>query len=88
MLWTIIGTVAACLTMFGFVPQIVKMRKTRSVKDVSELTLIQYSIGVALWMLYGIHIGDLIVIGANSISLMILLIALALYLRLRVKEAP
>ncbi len=88
MLWTIIGTVAACLTMFGFVPQIVKMRKTRSVKDVSELTLIQYCIGVALWMLYGIHIGDLIVIGANSISLMILLIALALYLRLRVKEAP
>ncbi len=83
-----IGTVAACLTMFGFVPQIVKMRKTRSVKDVSELTLIQYSIGVALWMLYGIHIGDLIVIGANGISLMILLIALALYLRLRVKEAP
>ncbi len=87
MLWTIIGTVAACLTMFGFVPQIVKMRKTRSVEDVSELTLVQYSIGVALWMLYGIHIGDLIVIGANGISLMILLIALALYLRLRVKES-
>ncbi len=88
MLWTIVGTVAACLTMFGFVPQIVKMRKTRSVKDVSELTLIQFGIGVALWMLYGIHLGDLIIIGANGISLMTLLIALGLYLRLRVKEAP
>ena len=83
-----IGTVAACLTMFGFVPQIVKMRKTRSVKDVSELTLIQYSVGVGLWMLYGIHLGDLIIIGANGVSLMTLLIALGLYLRLRANEAP
>lgn len=86
MLWTMIGTVAACLTMFGFVPQIVKMSKTRSVKDVSELTLIQYSMGVALWLLYGIHIGDLIVIVANAISLMTLLVALGLYLRLRGNE--
>ena len=82
MWWTIIGVSASFLTMFGFVPQIVKMRKTHSVKDVSGLTLVQFGIGAILWMFYGIHLKDFIVIGANAISLTTLLIALGLYLRL------
>jgi MtN3 and saliva related transmembrane protein len=67
------------LTMFGFVPQIMKMWTTHSVKDVSGLTLIQFSVGATLWILYGIHLQDFIVIGANAISLVTLLIALGLY---------
>ena len=82
MSWTIIGIAAASLTMFGFVPQIIKMWKTHSVKDVSGLTLLQFSVGSALWMLYGIHLQDFIVIGANAISLAALFITLGFYLRL------
>ena len=82
MLWTIIGIAGASLTMFGFVPQIIKMWKTHSVKDVSGLTLVQFGAGSALWMLYGMHLQDFIVIGANAMSLAIILIALGLYLRL------
>jgi len=82
MSWTIVGIAAASLTMFGFVPQIIKMWKTHSVKDVSGLTLLQFSAGSALWMLYGIHLQDFIVIGANAISLAALFIALGFYLRL------
>jgi MtN3 and saliva related transmembrane protein len=82
MSWTIIGIAAASLTMFGFVPQIIKMWKTHSVKDVSGLTLLQFSVGSALWMLYGIHLQDFIVIGANAISLAALFTALGFYLRL------
>jgi MtN3 and saliva related transmembrane protein len=82
MSWTIVGIAAASLTMFGFVPQIIKMWKTHSVKDVSGLTLIQFGAGAALWMLYGIHLQDFIVIGANTISLATLFIALGFYLRL------
>ncbi len=81
MVWTIVGIAAASLTMFGFVPQIIKMWKTHSVKDVSGLTLVQFMVGATLWMLYGIHIQDFIIIGANAISLAILLIALGLYLK-------
>jgi MtN3 and saliva related transmembrane protein len=81
MLWTIVGVIAALLTMFGFVPQSIKMWKTKSVKDVSGTTLIQFSIGVALWMLYGIHLRDYIIIGANAISLATLLVALGLYVK-------
>jgi len=82
MSWTILGIVAASLTMFGFVPQIIKTWKTHSVKDVSGLTLVQFSVGATLWMLYGIHLQDFIIIGANVISLAALLIALGLYLKL------
>ena len=82
MSWTIVGIAAASLTMFGFVPQIIKMWKTHSVKDVSGFTLVQFSAGSALWMLYGIHLQDFIVIGANAISLTTLFIALGFYLRL------
>jgi len=81
MVWTIVGIAAASLTMFGFVPQIIKMWKTHSVKDVSGLTIVQFIVGATLWMLYGTHIQDFIIIGANAISLAILLLALGLYLK-------
>jgi len=82
MVWTIVGIAASLMTMFGFVPQIIKMWKTHSVKDVSGLTIIQFIVGAALWMLYGIHRRDFIIIGANAISLAIVLIAGGLYLKL------
>jgi len=87
MIWTIIGISAAFLTMFGFVPQCLKMWRTKSVKDVSGLTLFQFSVGVALWMIYGIHLKDYIIIGANAISLTSLLIALGLYIKLNQKKS-
>jgi MtN3 and saliva related transmembrane protein len=68
--------------MFGFVPQILKMWKTRSAEDVSGLTLVQFGAGVTLWMLYGVHLKDFIIIGANAVSLATLLIALGFYLKL------
>jgi MtN3 and saliva related transmembrane protein len=82
MWWKILGISAASLTMFGFVPQIIKMWKTHSVKDVSGLTLFQFSAGATLWMLYGVHLQDFIVIGANAITLATLFIALGLYRKL------
>ena len=77
--WTLLGTLAAVLTTFGFVPQIIKMHKTRSSKDVSLATLYQFSAGVFLWTLYGFHIGDVIVIVANIISFLTLVVAIGFY---------
>jgi len=82
MLWSVVGITAAVLTMFGFVPQSIKMWKTGSVKDVSGITLVQFGMGVTLWMLYGVHLRDTIIIGANAISLGTLLVALGLYVKL------
>lgn len=78
-MWPIIGSAAAVLTMFSFIPQIIKIIKAKSVKDVSLITLIQLSLGVSLWIVYGIHLKDVIIIGANGITLTTLLILLCLY---------
>ena len=81
--WFSVGIVAAVLTMFGFIPQIIRMYRTRSVKDISVLTLVQFTLGVALWAVYGVFINDLIVIGANMVSLSTLIVALGLYFHYR-----
>ena len=55
MFWKIIGLAAATLTTFSFVPQIIKIIKVKSFRDVSLFTLFQFAAGVSLWALYGIH---------------------------------
>lgn len=82
-MWKIIGFIAAFLTMFGFVPQIIKMHKTHSVENISLLTLVQFSVGILLWLIYGIHIRDIVVIFANTISLATLIAAIYVYFRIK-----
>lgn len=81
MLWTVIGAIAATLTMFSFIPQIIKVLKTRSAKDVSIITILQLSLGVTLWTVYGIARGDPIIITANTVTLATLIITLFLYFK-------
>lgn len=80
-MWKIVGFSAAILTMFGFVPQVLKMYKTKSVNDISIVALMQFSIGVFLWALYGFYLKDVIIIMANTISLLTLFVALVLYFK-------
>lgn len=65
--------------MFSFVPQILKSLRTRSVKDISLITLLQLSMGVSLWIAYGVYLRDAIIIMANIITLASLLFILFLY---------
>ena len=84
--WYLVGTGAALLTTFGFVPQVIKMLRTKSVKNISLATLIQFTVGMSLWALYGFHLGDPIIIGANGTGVAILIIAVMIYLHLCRKE--
>jgi len=81
MLWTIIGISAATLTMFSFIPQIIKVWQHKSAKDVSLITLLQLSLGVLLWIGYGTHLKDAVIIIANSITLVTLVILLYLHFK-------
>ncbi len=81
--WKIVGISAATLTMFSFIPQILKSFKTKSVKDVSLITVLQLSLGVFLWILYGLHLRDAIIILANCITLFSLIILLYFYFTYR-----
>ena len=79
MLWRAIGTMAAVLTMFSFLPQIFKVIKTRSGRDLSLVTLLQLSLGVFLWIIYGLYRKDGIIITANAVTLLSLIVLLFLY---------
>lgn len=63
-----IGFIAASLTTLGFVPQVIKVLKT---KDTESISLGMYTMsvtGMLLWLIHGISIGDLALIIANAIS--------------------
>jgi MtN3 and saliva related transmembrane protein len=83
MQWELIGSLAAILTMFGFVPQILKMHRTQSVADVSLFMLLQFCLGMFLWLLYGWHLKDNILIVANVISFSTLIVAIGIFLKYR-----
>jgi len=79
--WEIIGYAAAALTMFGFIPQLVKMVRTKSVDDVSLVMMVQMGLGVFLWMIYGLHLKNSPLIVANVVSLTTLVLGLFVYSR-------
>jgi MtN3 and saliva related transmembrane protein len=81
--WTVIGIVAACLTTFGFVPQVTKMWRLRSARDVSGVTMLQMMLGDSLWLLYGVGRRDAIIVSANIIAIAILIAGVVLYYRFR-----
>ncbi len=82
-MWKLIGFTAASLTMFGFIPQIIEMRKTNSVENISLMTLVQFSAGVFLWIIYGVHLRDVVIISANIVSFATLITAIVVYLKIK-----
>jgi MtN3 and saliva related transmembrane protein len=83
MQWELVGSAAALLTMFGFVPQILKIYRTESVEDVSLFMLLQFLVGIFLWLLYGISLQDKILIVSNAISFVTLIVAMGMYIKYR-----
>jgi MtN3 and saliva related transmembrane protein len=70
----LIGFAAAFLTTIAFIPQVVQVWKTKSVQGLSLTTYIIFVIGVFLWFLYGLRIGSLSMIIANSITVVLALV--------------
>jgi MtN3 and saliva related transmembrane protein len=84
-----IGFAAAFCTTVAFVPQLIRVIKLRSARDVSMGTFLLFSIGVFLWLLYGIYSGSKPVIASNGATLILSLSILYLkmkYDRTSVKE--
>lgn len=73
MIETVIGSIAGLLTILCCIPQIIKMLKTKSMKDFSWWYLIMLCSGIALWILYGLYKNDNVIIGTN-ISLWVLVL--------------
>jgi len=81
MLATVIGTAAGTLTTAAYLPQVVKVWRSRSVGDISLQMYLLMATGVALWTIYGLMLMDWPVIIANAVALVFTLTILAFKLR-------
>ena len=71
-----IGFFAAFCTTFAFLPQAIKVYKSKSTKDISLYMFLIFTIGVLSWLIYGLIINDLPVILANAVTLVLSLFIL------------
>ncbi|MCI4434570.1 MAG: SemiSWEET transporter [Thermoplasmata archaeon] len=77
----IIGFIAGILTTSSFLPQLIKIYTHKSARDISLFMYIIISTGIFLWLIYGIEIKSMPIIGANGVSLALTLLILVGKLR-------
>ena len=67
--WKIVGIIAAISTTSGFIPQIIRAMRTKRLDDVSPVMYMLLIFGLSMWLSYGIHLKDMIIITANAVGL-------------------
>ena len=55
---TLLGLTAATLTTLAFLPQVIKSWRSRETRDVSLGMFAVLTVGIILWLIYGLLIGD------------------------------
>jgi len=78
---SMIGYVAAFSTTVSFVPQLLRVIRLKSARDISLGMFLFFSFGVFLWLVYGLMIHSLPVVAANVVTLGLSLSILVLKLR-------
>lgn len=66
-----LGYLAATLTTASFLPQAILTIKTRDTKSLSLSMYGLFTSGVFCWLLYGIYIGNNVIVIANSITFLL-----------------
>lgn len=84
----LIGYVAATLTTAAFVPQAWKTFRSRDVSGISLGMYALFTSGVALWLAYGLVLGNVPITLANAITLSLALAVLVMKLRFARAPAP
>jgi MtN3 and saliva related transmembrane protein len=63
------GYAAALCTTGAYIPQVLKVWRTRATQDISLKMFLVLVTGLSLWLIYGIHRGEWSLIAANSVTL-------------------
>jgi MtN3 and saliva related transmembrane protein len=84
----LIGSIAAICTTISFIPQLIRVYRLKSARDISLIMFLVFSLGVFLWMLYGIFIRSFPVILAKGFTLALSLAILVLKIRYDRKRSP
>ncbi len=77
----LIGVVAAILTTCSFLPQAIKVLRTRQTEAISLIMYSMFTAGVALWLAYGILTTQWSITIANAVTLVLAGIILAIKLQ-------
>ena len=74
----LLGYCAAALTTLSFVPQALLTLRTRNVAGISLGMYSAFTAGVALWLAYGLMLGEWPIVVANLLTLILALVILGL----------
>ena len=66
-----LGYAAALLTTAAYVPQLVRVLRLRSARDISLPTFLMFAVGVFFWLLYGLFTGSGPIIASNCVTLVL-----------------
>ena len=77
----IVAILAGILILIGWVPQIIQGYKTKKLEDVSKYLLISIFAGAVLWLVYGIEIGDIYIMGVNFAAMFLTMTVLIMKLK-------
>lgn len=78
---SLIGLIAGTCTTISFLPQVIKIARSKETKALSLPMYIVLATGIFLWTVYGIFTGDMPIVLANSISLVLALTVLILKIK-------
>ncbi|MBD3380516.1 MAG: hypothetical protein GF408_08675 [Candidatus Omnitrophica bacterium] len=79
----LIGVVAGICTTISFVPQIIKMFRTKNVRDISLIMYVILTTGIFLWLVYGIFIEEFPIIFANLVGFLLCLSVIVMKIKYR-----
>jgi MtN3 and saliva related transmembrane protein len=82
----IVGILATIFAISSTIPQIIKGIKTRKMDDVSALLIVALIVGLSLWVVYGVAKSDIVIIGGNSVG--VLLNAMLLLIKIKYSREP
>ena len=77
-LLAILGITAGVLILAGWIEQIYKGYKTKRLNDISKFLMIFIAAGSILWLIYGIIVSDVFIIGTNLAGLTLMIIVSAM----------
>jgi MtN3 and saliva related transmembrane protein len=68
---TSVGLLAGALTTIALVPQVAKIYRSKSAKDISLGMFVVFCVGLALWVVYGIFLDEVAIVVWNGVSLVL-----------------
>ena len=65
---SVVGTFAGTLSIMGYLPQIHKSLKLKSMNEVSLVLLLLFTLSSLLWTIYGFYNSDFILGGLSTVT--------------------